>query len=191
MHILDEHLSFQDVVHRQGSAHAGYDQFAECLPVPIGTDLKELLNTIPSVIVEEQSFLDDIKQQDREISEGRSLVFAVGCVGGYYVAGKFPIVIDRAEQAGAARDGAEIRQLGSVDDAAVLRVAEQADHVVTINEAVGIEVVAQSCARRVEDDRIRTSLDAGSAMGRDWIRRTWDVSQLSTWPLRWRLIPSE
>jgi len=68
VHILDEHLSFQDVVHRQGSAHAGYDQFAECLPVPIGPDLKELLNTIPSVIVEEQSFLDDIKQQEIRLS---------------------------------------------------------------------------------------------------------------------------
>ncbi|KAJ5931412.1 hypothetical protein N7516_005901 [Penicillium verrucosum] len=43
VHMLDEHLSLQQTLHDQGSTHAGYDQFAGCLPAPVGTALTELL----------------------------------------------------------------------------------------------------------------------------------------------------
>jgi oleate hydratase len=72
VHILDEHLSLQETIHRQGSAHAGYDQFAGCLPVPIGPDLKEFLDTIPSAVAEGQSFLDDIQQEEKRLAIDRT-----------------------------------------------------------------------------------------------------------------------
>ncbi|CAG8086350.1 unnamed protein product [Penicillium nalgiovense] len=71
VHILDEHPSLQETVHRPGSAHAGYDQFASCLPVPIGSGLKELLDTIPSAVAEGQSFLDDIQQEEKQLAIDR------------------------------------------------------------------------------------------------------------------------
>ncbi|CAG8875856.1 unnamed protein product [Penicillium nalgiovense] len=72
VHILDEHLSLQETIHRQGSAHAGYDQFAACLPVPIGSELKEFLDTIPSAVAEGQSFLDDIQQEEKRLAIDRT-----------------------------------------------------------------------------------------------------------------------
>ncbi|KZN86256.1 Oleate hydratase [Penicillium chrysogenum] len=72
VHILDEHLSLQETIHRQGSAHAGYDQFAACLPVPIGSELKEFLDAIPSAVAEGQSFLDDIQQEEKRLAIDRT-----------------------------------------------------------------------------------------------------------------------
>lgn len=66
VHILDEHISLEDLLHREGSSSTGYDQFAGCLPVPVGLGLEELLDMIPSAGVEGRSFLDDIHEQAGE-----------------------------------------------------------------------------------------------------------------------------
>ncbi|KAJ6108331.1 hypothetical protein N7523_009654 [Penicillium sp. IBT 18751x] len=63
VHVLDEHISLDDLLHREGSFSTGYDQFAGCLPVPVGLGLEELLDMIPSARSEGRSFLDDIHEQ--------------------------------------------------------------------------------------------------------------------------------
>ncbi|KAJ5135101.1 uncharacterized protein N7515_004379 [Penicillium bovifimosum] len=65
VHILDEHLSLRQAIHQQGNTHAGYDQFAGCLPAASGLELAELLNMIPSLVTEGRSYLDDIQQQEQ------------------------------------------------------------------------------------------------------------------------------
>jgi oleate hydratase len=66
VHILDEHTSLDHLLHREGSASTGYDQFAGCLPVPVGQGLEELLSMIPSAGSEERSFLDDIHEEAKK-----------------------------------------------------------------------------------------------------------------------------
>lgn len=61
VHILDSHDSVGQIIHQAGNASEGYDQFAGCLPVPIGGPLKRLLASIPSAGVAGQSFLDEIQ----------------------------------------------------------------------------------------------------------------------------------
>jgi oleate hydratase len=68
VHVLDEHLSLQQAVHQQGSAHAGYDQFAGCLPVPVGPELREILDMIPSAVAEGRSYLDDIQEEEKNLA---------------------------------------------------------------------------------------------------------------------------
>ena len=107
----------------------------------------------------QEPFVDEVfhlgrRRAGRQIAERAALVFGVGRVGRHDVAGEFPDVIERAEQCRVAGDGAEIGQLGRVDDAAVLRVAEQADHVVAIDEAVGVEIVAQVAQGGIDDVRV-------------------------------------
>ncbi|KAJ5149774.1 hypothetical protein N7448_001352 [Penicillium atrosanguineum] len=63
VHILDEHISLEHLLHREGSSSTGYDQFAGCLPIPVGRSLQELLDMIPSAGLEERSFLDDIHEE--------------------------------------------------------------------------------------------------------------------------------
>jgi oleate hydratase len=65
VHILDEHLTLQQALHHQGSTHAGYDQFAGCLPAPIGSGLTELLSIIPSAVTEGRSYLRDIQDVEQ------------------------------------------------------------------------------------------------------------------------------
>lgn len=65
VHVLDSHVSIEHALHHKGDFVNGYDQFAGCLPVPIGTPLKELLSSIPSVRGERQTVLDDIQNAER------------------------------------------------------------------------------------------------------------------------------
>ena len=71
VHLLDEHLSLHQALHRQGSTHAGYDQFAGCLPAPIGSGLTELLDMIPSVVAEGRSYLRDIQEEEEKVAMNR------------------------------------------------------------------------------------------------------------------------
>ncbi|KAJ5353882.1 hypothetical protein N7541_006446 [Penicillium brevicompactum] len=67
VHILESRDSVQQVLHRKGDPSSGYDQFAGCLPVPIGGPLKEILACIPSTISSpagQQSFLNDIQSAE-------------------------------------------------------------------------------------------------------------------------------
>lgn len=66
VHILDEHLSLQQTLHDQGSTHAGYDQFAGCLPAPVGSALTELLDMIPSAVTEGRSYLHDLRAEEEQ-----------------------------------------------------------------------------------------------------------------------------
>ncbi|CAI7606776.1 unnamed protein product [Penicillium viridicatum] len=68
VHLLDEHLSLHQAVHQQGSTHAGYDQFAGCLPAPIGSGLAELLDMIPSAVAEGRSYLHDIQEEEKKVA---------------------------------------------------------------------------------------------------------------------------
>lgn len=61
VHILDSHGSVGQILHQVGNPSTGYDQFAGCLPVPIGAPFKELLASIPSVRVQGRSVLDEIQ----------------------------------------------------------------------------------------------------------------------------------
>ncbi|CAG8307522.1 unnamed protein product [Penicillium salamii] len=79
VHILDEHLSLLQALHHQGSTHAGYDQFAGCLPVPVGSGLTELLDVIPSAVTEGRSYLHDLRAAEEQIavnSEGGTCFIA-------------------------------------------------------------------------------------------------------------------
>jgi len=64
VHVLDSHLSMEHVLHRKGDFVDGYDQFAGCLPVPVGTTLKELLSSVPSVGGQRQTVLDEIQNAE-------------------------------------------------------------------------------------------------------------------------------
>lgn len=64
VHILDSHGSVGQILHQVGNPSCGYDQFAGCLPVPIGAPLKELLDFIPSVTVRGRSVLDEIQSAE-------------------------------------------------------------------------------------------------------------------------------
>lgn len=61
VHILDSHISMGQVLHNNGDPIHGYDQFAGCLPVPVGEPLKELLSMVPSVARMGHTVMDDIK----------------------------------------------------------------------------------------------------------------------------------
>lgn len=71
MHIIDEHLSLRQAVHRQGSAHEGYDQFAGCLHVPVGSELRETLGMIPSAVAEGRSYFDDLQEEEKQLVMNR------------------------------------------------------------------------------------------------------------------------
>lgn len=55
VHILDSHGSVEQILHQVGNPSSGFDQFAGCLPVPIGAPLRELPDSIPSVRVRGRS----------------------------------------------------------------------------------------------------------------------------------------
>lgn len=61
VHILDKHASLQQASHKKGDSASGYDQFAGCLPVPLGSPMKELLAMIPSTTAQGRSILDEIQ----------------------------------------------------------------------------------------------------------------------------------
>ncbi|KAL3465455.1 oleate hydratase [Aspergillus heterothallicus] len=64
VHILDSHGSLGFALHNSGNQSCGYDQFAGCLPVPVGDPLKDLLALVPSVRDENQSVFDEIKNAE-------------------------------------------------------------------------------------------------------------------------------
>ncbi|KAJ6018990.1 hypothetical protein N7522_001057, partial [Penicillium canescens] len=72
VHVLDEHLSLQQTLHHQGSTHAGYDQFAGCLPAPAGSGLTELLDMIPSAVTEGRSYLHDLRAAEEQNAMNRN-----------------------------------------------------------------------------------------------------------------------
>ncbi|KAL2823720.1 oleate hydratase [Aspergillus cavernicola] len=61
IHILDSHRSLSDALHHPGDPSTGYDQFAGCLPVPVGEPLQQLLALVPSVSNATQSVFDEIQ----------------------------------------------------------------------------------------------------------------------------------
>ena len=64
VHILDSHISLGAALHHSGDAVRGYDQFAGCLPVPVGAPLQELLASIPSEQSHGYTVLDDIRKKE-------------------------------------------------------------------------------------------------------------------------------
>jgi oleate hydratase len=64
VHVLDSNVSIENALHHKGNSMAGYDQFAGCLPVPVGTPLKELLASVPSVGNQGQTVLEDIQNAE-------------------------------------------------------------------------------------------------------------------------------
>ncbi|KAJ5814506.1 hypothetical protein N7474_006283 [Penicillium riverlandense] len=64
VHVLDSHISMGQVLHNSGDPTNGYDQFAACLPVPVGTPLAELLALVPSVSGLGHTVWDDIKSAE-------------------------------------------------------------------------------------------------------------------------------
>lgn len=63
VHILDSHISMGAALHHNGDAIHGYDQFAGCLPVPVGSPLQELLASIPSERSHGYTVLDEIRKK--------------------------------------------------------------------------------------------------------------------------------
>lgn len=61
VHILDSHGSLGQAVHNRGDHASGYDQFAGCLPVPVGEPLKDMLALVPSVRESGHSVFDEIE----------------------------------------------------------------------------------------------------------------------------------
>ncbi|KAJ6102766.1 hypothetical protein N7486_005193 [Penicillium sp. IBT 16267x] len=61
IHVLDKHISLEEATYHKGDSRDGYDQFAGCLPVPVGSLMKELLAMIPSATAEGKSVLDEIE----------------------------------------------------------------------------------------------------------------------------------
>lgn len=61
VHILDSHGSLGQAVHHRGDHSGGYDQFAGCLPVPVGEPLKDVLALVPSVRESGASVFDEIE----------------------------------------------------------------------------------------------------------------------------------
>ena len=73
VHILDPHISLGAALHHSGDAVHGYDQFAGCLPVPVGAPLRELLASIPSERSHGYTVLDEIrKEQASRMPAGRN-----------------------------------------------------------------------------------------------------------------------
>jgi oleate hydratase len=64
VHILDKNPSMKEDLHNHGHSSSGYDQFAGCLPVPVGSSMKELLAMIPSAELRGKSFLDEIQMTE-------------------------------------------------------------------------------------------------------------------------------
>ncbi|OGE56949.1 hypothetical protein PENARI_c002G07840 [Penicillium arizonense] len=64
VHVLDSHVSIENVVHQKGNSATGYDQFAGCLPVPVGAPLKKLLASVPSIQNQGKTVLDDIQNAE-------------------------------------------------------------------------------------------------------------------------------
>jgi oleate hydratase len=64
VHILDSHISMGAALHDMGDSGQGYDQFAGCLPVPIGTPLNELLASIPSGRTQDPTVLEEIRKAE-------------------------------------------------------------------------------------------------------------------------------
>jgi oleate hydratase len=65
VHVLDSHESMEHTLHHKGDVVNGYDQFAGCLPVPVGAPLAELLASVPSVEGQGETVLDDIQNAQR------------------------------------------------------------------------------------------------------------------------------
>lgn len=61
VHILDSHGSLGQALHDRGDHVSGYDQFAGCLPVPVGEPLKDVLALVPSVRESGHSVFDEIE----------------------------------------------------------------------------------------------------------------------------------
>lgn len=73
IHILEQQPSLEEAVHHNGDSSSGYDQFAACLPVPIGSPMNEFLSAIPSREREGQSLFDEIQSlQANRLSPNRS-----------------------------------------------------------------------------------------------------------------------
>ncbi|KAL4778500.1 oleate hydratase [Aspergillus varians] len=71
VHILDSHGSLGQALHHRGDHTSGYDQFAGCLPVPVGEPLKQLLALVPSVRGDSRSVFDEIETaESNRISSG-------------------------------------------------------------------------------------------------------------------------
>lgn len=70
VHVLESRDSAQEILHQKGAPNCGYDQFAGCLPLPIGDPLKELLASIPSSVPtrsgSRQSYLGEIETDERQ-----------------------------------------------------------------------------------------------------------------------------
>ncbi|KAJ5704062.1 hypothetical protein N7493_011200 [Penicillium malachiteum] len=68
VHVLDAHISLGGSLYHHGSPTHGYNQFAGCLPVPVGTPVRDLLASIPSPTAHGRTVLDTItKEQDSHI----------------------------------------------------------------------------------------------------------------------------
>ncbi|KAJ6027941.1 hypothetical protein N7540_003517 [Penicillium herquei] len=66
VHILDAHESEQQILHVKGDSYKGYDQFAGCLPLPIGAPLKQFLGSIPSIDSPDRTVQDEIRTKKEQ-----------------------------------------------------------------------------------------------------------------------------
>ncbi|RAL15203.1 oleate hydratase, partial [Aspergillus homomorphus CBS 101889] len=66
IHLLDSHSSVDQVLHYPGNSGTGYDQFAGCLPVPIGAPLRDLLSSIPSSQNSRISIFEEINNRQQQ-----------------------------------------------------------------------------------------------------------------------------
>ncbi|PYH80581.1 67 kDa myosin-cross-reactive antigen like family protein [Aspergillus uvarum CBS 121591] len=66
IHLLDSHSSVDQVLHYPGNSGTGYDQFAGCLPVPIGAPLRDLLSSIPSSQNSRISIFEEINNRQKQ-----------------------------------------------------------------------------------------------------------------------------
>ncbi|KAL4912802.1 oleate hydratase [Aspergillus aurantiobrunneus] len=73
VHVLDSHGSLGDAMHHRGDPSSGYDQFAGCLPVPVGEPLKQLLALVPSVRNENRSVFDEIQNSQAKSKKGNGI----------------------------------------------------------------------------------------------------------------------
>ncbi|KAL4820599.1 streptococcal 67 kDa myosin-cross-reactive antigen like family-domain-containing protein [Aspergillus spinulosporus] len=72
VHIFDPHGSLGQALHNHGNCSSGYDQFAGCLPVPVGEPLKKLLALVPSVQDMNRSVIDEIEKANAEFERAQS-----------------------------------------------------------------------------------------------------------------------
>lgn len=72
IHILNPHRSLDAALHDRGDHYRGYDQFARCLPVPVGSPLKELLDSIPSGGRQGSSVLHEIEAREGLRDSGKT-----------------------------------------------------------------------------------------------------------------------